>query len=709
MSTATPTRPSAGPPAGPPAAATRSGRRVRPADGDPAWTRPALWVLLAGTALLYLWDLGASGTANSYYAAAVQAGTQSWKALLFGSLDAGNAITVDKPPAALWVMALSGRVFGFSSWSMLAPQALMGVASVALVHAAVRRTSGRVAGLLAGLVLALTPAAALIFRFNNPDALLVLLMTLGAYAVVRALEGARTRWLVLAGAALGFAFLTKMGQAFLVLPAFSLAYLLFAPTGLGRRVRQLLLAGVALVVSAGWYLALVELWPASSRPYIGGSSDNSLLQLALEYNGLGRLFGGDGNGGGGGGGAAGAAGASSGATGTSFGGAASPWRLFSNEFGNEISWLLPAALVALVAGLWLTRRAVRTDAVRASLVLWGGWLLVTGAVLSAMSGTVHPYYTVALAPAIAALVGTGAAAAWRARTAVSGHVALLALVVSAAVWSFVLLGRTSSWYPALRWAVLAVALAAVLALVASAVGGPQLRRAVSVAVLAGVLSGVAGAGAFSVATAATTHAGSIPSVGPAAAAQAAGGMGGGTGGFPAGQRTTSGGTSAQAPDSTTTTGGDASAAAPSSSSSAADGARAGEGGPGAGGDQGATNSELVALLEASSGYRWAAATTGAQSAASLELASGTSVIGIGGFTGSDEAPTLAQFQAAVAAGEVRYFIAGGGAGGDGGMGGRGGEEGTTSAASQISAWVEAHFTASTVGGTTVYDLTASAG
>ncbi|MDT5243636.1 MAG: hypothetical protein QOD36_1012, partial [Mycobacterium sp.] len=191
-------------------------RLVLGGSSQPRWIRPALLVLLVATAVLYLWALGSSGWANSYYAAAVQAGTQDLKAWLFGSLDPGNAITVDKPPAAMWVMGLSGRLFGFSAFTMLLPQALMGVGSVALLYSTVRRWSGPVAGLIAGAVLALTPVAALMFRFNNPDALMVLLLIAAAYCMVRATETASTRWIALAGCAIGFAFLTKMLPAFLV-------------------------------------------------------------------------------------------------------------------------------------------------------------------------------------------------------------------------------------------------------------------------------------------------------------------------------------------------------------------------------------------------------------------------------------------------------------------------------------------------------------
>src|SRR5689334_22251297 len=334
-------------------------RRLLRPPGQPAWARPALAVLLLGTAVLYLWGLGASGWANSFYSAAAQAGSQSWKAFFYASSDAGNSITVDKTPASLWLMALSVRVFGLSSWSILVPEALAGVATVGVLYATVRRWSGSAAGLLAGAVMALTPIAVLMFRFNNPDALLVLLLVAGAYATVRALETASTRWLALVGVLVGFGFLTKMLQALLVVPAFALAYLVAAPTGFWRRVRQLLIAGAAMVAAAGWWVATVELIPASMRPYIGGSQTNSILELTLGYNGFGRITGdevGSVGGGvpGGAGGPGGNAGGMWGQTGLG--------RMFDAESGGQVAWLLPAALILLVAGLALTWRVARSRA-----------------------------------------------------------------------------------------------------------------------------------------------------------------------------------------------------------------------------------------------------------------------------------------------------------------------------------------------------------
>jgi 4-amino-4-deoxy-L-arabinose transferase-like glycosyltransferase len=652
---------------------------------QPAWIRPALLVLLAGTAVLYLWNLSASGNANEFYAAAVQAGTQSWKAWLFGSLDSGNAITVDKPPAALWVMVASARIFGFSSWSLLVPQALMGVASVGLLYGAVRRWAGPVAGLVAGAALALTPAAVLMFRFDNPDAMLVLLLVAGAYAVVRAVDAASTKastwWLVAAGTAVGFGFLTKMGQALLVVPAFGLVYLVAGPTRLRTRILQLLAALVAMVVSAGWFIALVELWPAADRPYIGGSTNNSLLELALGYNGIGRLFGGSGNGGGGGG---------NGGGNTGFGGTAGITRLFTGEIALEVSWLLPAALILLVAGLWVTLRAPRTDRLRAALLLWGGWTLVTGLVLSFMSGTMHPYYTVALAPGIAALVGIGTVALWQRRSSIAWRGTLALAVAATAAWDFVLLAGSGESFAWVRWVVLAAGVVAVVGLVAG-----SMRRAAVVGIAAAALVGLAGTSAYAVTTAATAHSGSIPSVGTSTSAMGGpggGGFGGtgqgGPGGTPPGM--TSGSTGSTADTATADT----------ATTTDATGGPTGGGGMGGsmgGGMGGAAGTELTALLSKTTST-WSAAVSSSQSAASLELASGTAVMSTGGWSGSDSAVTLAQFQADVTNGEIHYYIGGGQGGGPGG-----GDSDSTS--SQISTWVEKTFTSATVGGQTVYDLT----
>lgn len=349
--------------------------------GALVWERPALLGLLVVTAALYVWDLGASGWANSFYSAAVQAGSVNWEALFYGSSDAANSITVDKPPAALWIMALSVRVFGLSTWSILLPEALMGVVTVAVLYATVRRRFPAGTALLAGAALAVTPVAALMFRFNNPDALLVLLMTLAAFFTVRALEHAKLRWIVLAGVMIGLGFLTKQLQAFLMLPPLALAYLFFAPIRFRTRLWHSLVALGAVIVSAGWWVAIVELVPASWRPYIGGSQTNSFLELTFGYNGLGRLTGdetGSVTGGGGGN------------TGGGMWGATGIARLFENEIGGQITWLLPAALVLAALGFWMLRGTGRSSVRRGILFVFTGWMLVTALAFSFMEiGRAH--------------------------------------------------------------------------------------------------------------------------------------------------------------------------------------------------------------------------------------------------------------------------------------------------------------------------------
>jgi hypothetical protein len=420
--------------------------------------------------------------------------------------------------------------------------------------------------------------------------------------------------------------------------------------------------------------------PASARPYIGGSTTNSVLELTLGYNGLGRIFGGEGGRPGGGqageamlpgGGPTGEAmmRGGGGGPGGGFGGATGITRMFGSTFGTEISWLLPAALIALVAGLWLTRRAPRTDRTRAALLLWGGWLLVTGLVFSYMQGIIHPYYAIALAPPIAALVAVTGWELWRQRASVACRSILAVMLAATGVWVFVLLNRTPTWYPALRYAIVFVAVLAAAGLV---VGAQVARRAAVVGAVAAVLAGVAGPAAYAVETAATPHSGAIPTAGPA------GGPGSGS-----------------RPNDIA--GGQPGASGPFGITKGRPGGPGGTGGPGGPGGDRAVDAAVTSLLKATTS-RWAAATMGSQSAAPLQLASGRAVMAIGGFSGGDPAPTLAQFQRYVAGGEVRYFIAGGRGGGFGG--GPGGRDG----GGEIASWVQSHFTATTVGGQTVYDL-----
>ncbi len=603
---------------------------VRPSEDRPRWVTPSLAALLLGTAVLYLWDLGASGWANSFYTAAVQAGSHSWKAMLFGSSDASNFITVDKPPASLWVMDLSARVFGVNAWSVLVPQALEGVASVWVLYLAVRRVSGHAAGLIAGFVLATTPVAALMFRFNNPDALLVLCLTGAVYATVRSLETASVRWLSFAGTLLGLGFLSKALQAFLIVPVLAVVYVWLAPTGLGRRVRDVLVAGAAMLVAGGWWVAVVELWPAGSRPYIGGSQDNSFLSVLFGYNGFGRL------------------------TGNETGSSANQWgatgftRLFNSEFGGQASWLLPLALLLLIGGLYVLWDQ---EVVRASLVLWGGWLVVTGLTLSLAKGIIHPYYAVALAPALGGVIGIAAVELWRRRHDLVARGTLAGALVVSGVWTYRLMERSSTWHASLR----PLLLLGTLAASAVVIWLPLVRKAFLPGVAALTLVVTLSAPALAaVSTASTTHSGAIPSASPSSGFV----MGG-----PGGGSSFRGGGGGNLLDAST------------------------------------PSAALVAALRAdASDYTWVAAAIGSNAAAGPQLASGEPVMVIGGFNGSDPTPTLAEFQRLVAAKKVHYFLASS-------AGGFGPGQASGGTASAITAWVEATFTAQTIGGTAVYDLT----
>jgi len=638
-----------GPPAEPTEPAGSAWRDRLPAASRAGWITAAIAVF---TTVVYTWSLSSVGYANDYYTAAVKSMSVSWKAFFFGSIDPGNFITVDKPPAALWLQGLSARVFGFSSWSMLLPEALAGVASVMILHHLVKRWAGNTAAHFAALAFALTPVAALMFRYNNPDAVLTLLGLGAAWAVWSALETGRTRSLLLAGALVGLAFNAKMLQAFLVLPAFGLVYLWAGPPRLRTRIGQLLAAAGALLVSAGWWVAIVALWPASSRPYIGSTTDNSILSLVFGYNGLSRLFGSSGGGDVGGAAVVGPAGGAGGGS-TGFGGAAGWLRMFNTAVGGQVSWLIPMALAGLVAGLWLTRRAPRTDRGRAGWLLWGTWMATCAVVFSLSSGIFHPYYTVQLAPAVAALAGAGALALWRLGVVHRAlRWALPAAIIVTAGWAVVLLDRTPTFDSWLRPLIIAGA-----ALAAGGLWlGTHLRQRTLVKVAAAIVlvTLLAGPAAYTATTVLHPVSGSLAAAGPATTGTG-GGFGGGAG---------------VGPGSTTST----------------------------------TDTALISYLEENRGdATYLVAAFGSQSSSSIIIATGEPVMTIGGFNGGDPAPTLAQFQQLVADGQVRYVLISGNGGGAGGPGGGG--QGTSSS---ISSWVTANGTAVTITGSTsngtLYDL-----
>ncbi|MFD5825435.1 ArnT family glycosyltransferase [Lentzea sp. NPDC060358] len=621
-------------PAGRPAGAQRSRWHV--------WVLVAICVL-AGA--LYTWAIWGGQIGNSYYSAAAKSMSTSFTNFLFGSFDPAGVVTVDKPPLALWPQAVAVWIFGFHGWVVLLPQVLEGVAAVFLLHRAVRLWAGEEVALLAALIFALTPITVAINRDNNPDTLLVLLLVAAAYAFTRSVRSAesrpRTKWLLWCAFFVGCGFLTKMLQAWIVVPGFALAYLVGSGAAVTRRVLDLLAAGAVLVVSSFWWVVLHAVWPGA-KPYIGGSTDGGAWDLIIGYNGLGRVFGGSGNRGGGQlgqvppgrfpsgqlppGGEVGGPGG-----GAMFGGQPGAGRMFDAAVGGQISWLLPLCLLVLgavsVAGVLRWRRGVPGDpAERAGWFLWGGWLLVTAVVFSFAQGIFHPYYTTMLAPAVAAIGAAGLVMFWRARSFV--RFLLPVSVAVTAVWAFVVVSRDTAFHGWTRWAVLAVAAVAVVVLLLG------LRRAGLVAAVVAVLLTPA---VWSAATAATAGSGGgIPAAGPAT-------PGGGVQIFRGGQQPPGG--------------------AP----------RPRRNGPG--GDRATLSDEQKRILDYARAHSGGAEITlavagSSQAAAPFILGSDDVVIGMGGFSGSDDAPSVGQLQTWVAEGRLKFVLSGGDRMG-GGPGGRG--------------------------------------
>jgi 4-amino-4-deoxy-L-arabinose transferase-like glycosyltransferase len=643
---------------------------LAPRRSDAAWIVPAHVGVLALAALVYVFNLTVSGFANTYYAMAAQAASLDWGAWFWGSLDPSNFITVDKPPLGTMLMGLSVRLFGLSSWSILLPEALCGVATVAVLYAIVRRTSGPVAATIAALVATLTPAAVLIFRYNNPDALLTLLLVLAAWAFIRALGDARMRWVILAALFVGLAFNTKFLQAYLVLPAFAVTYAIAAQGSPRHRLVGLLVALATVLISSGWWVLAVELVPAGVRPFIGGSSDGTGLQLLFGYDGLARILGF--------GAAPVGAGAGPGAgPGAGFSGTPGILRMFNNELGGQIAWLLPFALIGAVASLSLRLRRPRTDLSRAAVLMWTLWLLTHAVVFSLMSGIIHSYYTVVMAPAIGALVGTGAVDLWRARNEhrlLAGLSLVAAIAVSAALaWRILL--RTPEFMPGLAEAVLVVGLGAAAAVAFIAVlptrylgSRAPAGRAAVVASALGMAVLLVGPAAYTANTMATAYSGGDPQAGPltpvrgliAAAPIPGRGADDGGGGFgpPPGQPGQPG-----QPGSGFGTPGQTGALI--------------------GGNPDLSRTALEYLVGNRGSSRWIVAANSSSEAAPIQLATGLPVMAMGGFNGSDVYPTLGQLKAYISSGELRFVLAAGRGLGGPGFGGSGFGQ-----SSSISTWVQ---------------------
>ncbi|GIE83095.1 hypothetical protein Aph02nite_90450 [Actinoplanes philippinensis] len=644
-----------------------------------------LAAILTVAAVLHVWALGSLGWGNSYYAAAVRSMGLNATNFLFGAYDPAGVVTVDKPPAALWPQVLSTKIFGLHGWAMILPQAVLGVATVWLLYLVVRRWAGHAAGLVAAGVLTLTPITVAIDRDNNPDTLLILLLVAAAYALTRALQGGSGRttvgWLCLCGFLVGAGFLTKMLAAWMVVPAFAAAWLAGATGGWWTRTWRLLVAGAVLAVSSLWWVALVAVWPGE-RPYIGGSTDGGAWDLVIGYNGLGRVFGQSG-----GGFSSGGAGG-----GISFGGAAGWDRLFNQQVAGQISWLLPACAVAVTVAVVvavLHRRGITSAGEPlpgSGWILWGGWLLTCAAVFSTQQGIFHPYYTSQLAPAVGALCGGLAVALWRAeRAGARWALPVVTITVAGTVgWAFAVIARVPSWHGWLRWAVVGAGVVAVLLV---AVGFLR-RRVLPVAVTAAVVAVLLAPGFWSASVTWSDSAmgGANPTAGPAVMSFGRAGFPGGPGAFPGDPGGAPAGPGAASGDpggASGDPGGAPSGAAPGGPGGVPGGFGGSRGGPfpnggggrgGFGGDQGLTEAQRAILdfaIKSSGGTRIALAVEGgAMGASAYILESDATVIGMGGFSGQDNAPSVSQLQTWVDTGQLRYVL-GRAAGGTGRGGGRG--------------------------------------
>jgi 4-amino-4-deoxy-L-arabinose transferase-like glycosyltransferase len=596
-----------------------------------ALARPELLALLGLAAVLHLWGLAQNGWANEYYAAAVRSMAHSWHAFLYGSFDAAGVQTVDKPPLALWVQALSVRLFGFHALSILVPQALMGVAAVGLTYDLTRRRFGRAGGAVAGLVLAVTPIAVAISRHNNPDALLVLCSVAALWCVVRALEDGRTRWVALAGVAVGLGFEAKMGAALLVVPGLAAAIAWVAPRGRRAALRSLAAGGAALVAVGGAWPLLVALTPAADRPWVSGTGDNSILTLIFGYNGLGRL---DGQ-------AGGPQAAGRGFGGSLFGGDAGPLRLLNAALGGQAGWLLGFAAVAAL-GLLVATRGRRSDPRTGWLLAAGGAFLATAVAFSAAQGIFHPYYVSALAPFTAALVGAGAAEIRRGdRLArILGPAAVIAGIAT----ELAVAGNVGG----LSWIGAALALAAIAAVALAAPLRARVRLAALGAALALLLAAPA---SWAVDTLGHATNGTFPAGGPATAGMGGAGGPGGFGGRRGFAPPAGGGRLRGAPP-----------AGPGGAPPRAAGVPAGGiGGGGMFGSDAASLRSVVAYAKAHGG-----GTIGVSSqstAAASIIASGADVAGLGSFSGREGTVSTSWLAAAVRDGRIRWVLD------DGGMGG----------------------------------------
>jgi 4-amino-4-deoxy-L-arabinose transferase-like glycosyltransferase len=710
----------------------------RSPEGQPSWARPVLIGIAAVAAFLYAWNITQAGLAP-FYSVAVKSMSESWRAFFYGAFDPKATITIDKLAGSFLPQALSARIFGFHPWSLALPQVIEGVISVLVMYRVVRRWAGVMPGLLAAALFTLTPIAASMFGHSMEDGALTLCLVLAADAYQRAVMEARLRSLIWSGVWVGLGFQAKMMQAWMILPALAIGYLIAAPAPLRRRIGQLSVAGVVmLAVSLSW-IALYTFTPASDRPYVDGSTDNSAAAMVFGYNGLER-FGisipgavtsgpgvSAGRGGAGGGqpsgtgpvlapggtgsgtgssatGSSPPGGTGTGSTGTGGGAAATGapaafqrtagssfgqgWtKLLGSDYGPEIGWLYPLAILALIFGLLWTWRARRTDQVRAGFVMWGIWLLTVGLIFSKMSTIPHTAYMSSLAPPLAALSAAGLVMFWRYYRAGDARGWMLPVAVAAELaWAVFLWRDYGGFLPWVRTAAIVAGVIAIVVMVMTKLTRRARGRLATAGLTVGVVAALAAPSAWAASVLDTKYGGSSfnASAGPAGA-MGGGATVGGAGGGPA-----SGQASGQARDEFIERfRGDGGYR----SSAGRYGRRTGDrgfGGGGAGGILGSTTAlsaserELYDYVSAHrDGASYLMAVSSWSEASPYILSTGQEVMPMGGFGGSVPEPTLARVKELVSSGQLRFFLLSGSGGAAGGGFGGGGTTAQT-----IASWVQ---------------------
>jgi len=621
-------------------AATRLVRGlVRGRSQDPVWERPILLIMLVLNGFLHFWNLGVNGWANYFYSAAVQSGTQSLFSAFFGSSDWGNSITVDKPPLSLWVMEISTRIFGFTPIAMLAPQAIMGVASTFLIYVIVRRNFPATSALFAAAVFFSTPIVVLMSRYNNPDPLMLLLMLLSVYAVQRAIQSNRSRYLVLAGVAVGLAFMTKQLQGLLVLPSIGLAYLFWADSSWYRRMKTASISGIAMVLTGGLWMTVVDLIPGNARPYVGGSHSNSVLELTLAYNGLDRIAGNEDD-------------AAANLIPQQFrqvDSDAGLTRLLNANYGQEIGWMLPAAIIGMLLIVVAWKLLPHERGPKALAFMAVTWFLGTYLVLSFMGSQIHTYYTEGLSAPLALTLGVASGIYLKHRRLLVIRLVAAVAILATSVCGWLILNSVVGWpewlgnaimflgavgaalfvlRPPARWlefAATTVALAAMLA-------GPLLTSALDTTLPQNGSNPVSGQLTKSRASI-NRFLDDMKHGNPAWAYDVAFG---------------------QVP-----------------------------------------KTAILDKLTAAHTCLWSAATTASQTAARLQLGANRPVMPLGGFAGSDPSPSLQAFKDHVWSGEICYFLP------QDEFLNTQAKDGTVS---EISAWVKGYFASEMVDGQQIYDL-----